>query len=85
LENRRTDAGFPRASTGRRRSVASRSLDLSLHSQRNVNRWESDSGSTINPSTKSGQVQDSSHRVDAVSRSPDIVFIPYRSLRKPSS
>jgi len=30
LENRRTDAGFPRASTGRRRSVAGRSLGLSL-------------------------------------------------------
>jgi len=30
LENRRTDAGFPRASTGRRRSVAERSLGLSL-------------------------------------------------------
>jgi len=31
-----TDAGFPRASTGRRRSVASRSLDLSLHYQRTL-------------------------------------------------
>src|SRR5206468_6236088 len=30
LENRRTDAGFPQASTGRRRSVAGRSLGLSL-------------------------------------------------------
>jgi hypothetical protein len=30
LENRRTDAGFPQASTGRRRSVAGRSLGLSF-------------------------------------------------------
>jgi hypothetical protein len=30
LGNRRTDAGFPQASTGRRRSVAGRSLGLSL-------------------------------------------------------
>jgi hypothetical protein len=30
LENRRTDAGFPQASTGRRRSVAERSLGLSF-------------------------------------------------------
>ena len=36
LETRRTDAGFPQASTGRRRSVAWRSLGLSLHHERNI-------------------------------------------------
>ena len=44
LENRRTDAGFPRASTGRRRFVAGRSLGFSLfpnerNVQSTVRRW----------------------------------------------
>jgi hypothetical protein len=40
LENRRTAAGFPQAPTGRRRSVASRSLGLSRHHERTVQSTE---------------------------------------------
>jgi hypothetical protein len=58
LENRRTDAGFPRASTGRRRFVAGSSLGLSLQTNGTYDR-QSDAGDTINPSTQSGQVQTS--------------------------
>jgi len=63
LGNRRTDAGFPRASTGRRRSVAGRSLGLSLSQTNGTYNRQSDAGDTINPSTQSGQVQSAEHRV----------------------
>jgi hypothetical protein len=57
LGNRRTDAGFPQASTGRRRSVACRSLGLLFTTNGTYNRQKSDAGNTVNPSTQSGQVQ----------------------------
>ena len=56
LGNRRTDAGFPQASTGRRRSVACRSLGLLFTTNGTYNRQKSDAGNTVNPSTQSGQV-----------------------------
>jgi len=55
LENRRTDAGFPQASTGRRRSVAGVRSVSPFPNERNIQSTGPDTGNTINPSTKSGQ------------------------------